>query len=123
MLALGCIQALECNTNHCPTGVATQDKELVAGLNVNNKKQRVANYHRETINSLIELMAAGGIRDPKDIGRHQIYRRNNINEISSLAQIYPVMKLGALLDISTAPESFKVYLDMADAESFAPKLA
>jgi len=122
MLSLGCIQALECNTNRCPTGVATQDKELVAGLDVNNKKQRVANYHRETINSLIELMAASGIRDPKTIGRHQVYRRNNINEISSLAQIYPVMQKGALLDIATAPEAFKVYLDMAEAACFAPRL-
>src|SRR5690606_38470870 len=43
MFALGCIQALECHKNTCPTGVATQDKELIAGLNVENKTERVAN--------------------------------------------------------------------------------
>ena len=43
MMALGCIQALECNKNTCPTGVATQDPELVDGLVIDDKKVRVAN--------------------------------------------------------------------------------
>src|SRR5690606_27581312 len=38
MFALGCIQALRCNTNQCPTGVATQDKMLIKGLAVTEKK-------------------------------------------------------------------------------------
>ena len=46
MFALGCIQALECNNNTCPTGVATQDKSLMKGLVVEEKKQRVANFHK-----------------------------------------------------------------------------
>jgi hypothetical protein len=37
MFSLGCIQALKCNTNHCPTGVATQDKELMKGLDPTEK--------------------------------------------------------------------------------------
>ena len=37
MLALGCIQALECNKNICPTGVATQDPSLMKGLDINDK--------------------------------------------------------------------------------------
>ena len=41
MLAMGCIQSLLCNTNKCPTGVATQDPELIAGLVVEDKKFRV----------------------------------------------------------------------------------
>ena len=48
MLALGYIQALECNQNICPTGIATQDPQLTAGLVVSDKRVRVANYHRET---------------------------------------------------------------------------
>ncbi len=54
MLALGCIQALKCNSNHCPVGVATQDPYLMAGLDPTNKSNRVANFHRETIKSLSE---------------------------------------------------------------------
>ena len=56
MIAIGCIQALECNLNTCPTGVATQDEELVKGLVVENKATRVANFHHKTVESFIELM-------------------------------------------------------------------
>ena len=58
MMAVGCIQALECNKNTCPTGVATQNPKLVRALDVSDKKVRVANYHKETVESFVELMAA-----------------------------------------------------------------
>lgn len=122
MLALGCIQALECNTNSCPTGVATQDKELVAGLNVNNKKQRVANFHQETMNSLVELLAAAGLCQPSEVTRHLIYRRVSVSETRSLAQIYPYLKPGVLLDQANCPPQYELYLSIADAGQFAPKL-
>ena len=51
MLALGCIQSLECNKNTCPTGVATQDPDLYEGLVVADKTQRVANFHQATVHS------------------------------------------------------------------------
>ena len=41
MFSLGCIQSLKCNTNQCPTGIATQDRELMRGLDVENKGVRV----------------------------------------------------------------------------------
>ena len=41
MFALGCIQALKCNTNKCPTGITTQDRELVNGIVVPDKAERV----------------------------------------------------------------------------------
>lgn len=44
MFALGCIQALKCNTNKCPTGVATQDENLMKGLVVEDKSERVYQY-------------------------------------------------------------------------------
>lgn len=60
MFSVGCIQALRCNTNKCPTGVATQDPGLVKGLVVEEKKDRVFNYHRNTIKMVMELLAASG---------------------------------------------------------------
>ncbi|MEZ4704112.1 MAG: FMN-binding glutamate synthase family protein [Bdellovibrionota bacterium] len=60
MFALGCIQALRCNTNQCPTGVATQDPELVKGLDIHNKATRVYMFHKETIRSVAELMERYG---------------------------------------------------------------
>src|SRR5690606_15672002 len=61
MMEVGCIQAPECNRNTCPTGVATQDPQLVRGLDVDDKKVRVANYHKYTVESFVELMSASGI--------------------------------------------------------------
>lgn len=46
MFALGCIQALQCNKNTCPTGITTHNPKLQQGLNVDDKAQRVANYNR-----------------------------------------------------------------------------
>ena len=48
MFALGCIMALQCNTNKCPTGIATQDKKLIKGLKVPTKAERVAAYLTNT---------------------------------------------------------------------------
>ena len=46
MFSLGCIQAMQCNKNTCPTGITTHDKKLQRGLVVSNKRKRVANYAR-----------------------------------------------------------------------------
>ena len=56
MMALGCIQARSCNTDHCPTGIATQNRARSAGLVVSDKAQRVANFHRSTVTNLVELL-------------------------------------------------------------------
>jgi glutamate synthase domain-containing protein 2 len=60
MFSLGCIQALRCNTNACPTGVATQDRHLEKGLVVTVKSERVYNFHRNTVHAVKELLGATG---------------------------------------------------------------
>ena len=55
MFALGCIQALKCNTNKCPTGIATQEPRLMAGLDVQDKAHRVANFQQKTVASALEI--------------------------------------------------------------------
>ena len=119
MMAVGCIQALECNHNTCPTGVATQDPELVKGLNVSDKKERVANYHRETVHSFVELMAAAGLKDHSQINRSHIYRRISMNVIKRYDEIYPYVEKGSMLNMNTCPEGYKVLLEAANAEAFA----
>jgi glutamate synthase domain-containing protein 2 len=97
MMALGCIQALVCNTNRCPTGVATQDKWLMAGLVVDDKKHRVSNYHQDTIESAIELAAAAGLETPHQITRSHISRRVFMNQVKTFEEIYPSTPVGSLL--------------------------
>jgi glutamate synthase domain-containing protein 2 len=121
MLALGCIQALECNKNNCPTGVATQDPELVAGLVVSDKKERVANYQNGTVHSFVELLAAAGLDDMSQISRHHVYRRITNKEILRYDEIYPYLKEGCLLQEDTVPSNWKPYWLMASADSFLPK--
>lgn len=119
MLALGCIQALECNTNRCPTGVATQDPELMKGLEVEDKARRVANFHRETVKSAVELMAAAGLDSPEKINRYHIYRRVSASEIQRYDETYPYILRGSLLE-APYPEHFAFHIADARADSFEP---
>ncbi|MBU7569758.1 MAG: FMN-binding glutamate synthase family protein, partial [Flavobacterium sp.] len=75
MFALGCIQALECHANTCPTGVATQDPRLVKGLVPEEKSIRVARFQHETVKSAMELMASAGICHPDEVDRHVVSMR------------------------------------------------
>lgn len=90
MMALGCIQALQCNTNTCPVGVATQDKSLMKGLDVNDKSVRVANFHKRTIHSFTEMIAALGITEARQIERKHILHRLGPNRMVSYEELYTV---------------------------------
>ena len=72
MFALGCVQSLSCNTNKCPTGIATQDKKRWKPLDVEDKYQRVANYHKATIENFLELAEAMGITKIDDLSPEHI---------------------------------------------------
>ena len=122
MMALGCIQALECNKNSCPTGVATQDPELIRGLNIGDKAARVASYHKETVHGFVELMAAAGVKELSQIDRHLIYRRISMKEIRRYDEIYPAIEKDCLLSPDTCPEEYRDYLAMATADSFIPQM-
>lgn len=118
MLAVGCIQALECNKNTCPTGVATQDQELIRGLNVGDKKTRIANYHHETVKSFVELLAAAGLREAAEIKRSHIYRRVSMIETKRYDEIFPYLEKGCLLKAETVPTLYKRDWALANAEQF-----
>ena len=64
MLSIGCIQAQSCHTNTCPTGVATQNKWLQAGINVKNKADRVNYYFNNFRKELLEITHACGYEHP-----------------------------------------------------------
>ena len=72
MMAVGCIQAQRCDTNQCPTGVATQNPSLSKALVVDDKKTRVANFHRNTMKTVLELMAACGASKLDDLNPSMI---------------------------------------------------
>ncbi|MGC0372324.1 MAG: hypothetical protein DGJ47_001036 [Rickettsiaceae bacterium] len=98
MFALGCIQSLSCNTDHCPTGVATQNKHRWSALDVEDKGTRVHNFQRRTILSFIELVGALGIDDPDKLSPLHIRRHTDFSTSKSFSQIYPMFKQGQLLE-------------------------
>ncbi|MCB9684498.1 MAG: FMN-binding glutamate synthase family protein [Alphaproteobacteria bacterium] len=97
MFALGCIQALKCNTNRCPVGVATQDPELSQALDVPNKAARVASFQTRTVNAAMEIVGAVGLPSPEKLRRYHVSRRISPTEVRTLAEIYPDIPKGALL--------------------------
>lgn len=114
MFALGCIQALRCNSNHCPVGVATQKPELVNGLHVGDKSVRVARYHRETIQSFFEVLGAAGLTNPRELKPWFVIKRVSPKEVRSYADIYPQLQPGQLL---TDPENSSMPRAWAQADA------
>ena len=127
MFALGCIQALQCHSNTCPTGVATQDPYLVEGLDPAHKSVRVMQFHKETIHSLLELVGATGLQSVHDLTPHHIYRRVNQKTTLRLEDLYPSLGVGALLTpsgLEKLPDHWRNTWQrawaLADANSFLP---
>ena len=78
MMALGCIQALQCNKNTCPVGITTQNRHLQAGLDIESKSERVVNYVESLMHDHEELLASLGKTslgelDPKNLYQEGTY--------------------------------------------------
>ena len=72
MFALGCIQALKCNRNTCPTGITTHDPRLQAGLVVEDKYQKVAHYARSVISEVETIAHSVGVAEPRLMRRRHV---------------------------------------------------
>ncbi|MEO5995730.1 MAG: glutamate synthase-related protein [Chitinophagaceae bacterium] len=77
MFALGCIQALICDSGKCPVGVATQNPAIYKGLDPTDKGVRVFNYHLNTIPATKEMMEACGFPDINSIHASKFFRRTD----------------------------------------------
>ena len=117
MLALGCIQALECNSNSCPTGIATQKKDLMGGLVVSDKRKRVATFHRETLHCLSEMIGAMGISDCHKLRPWHIHRRINVNETRHYGELYDYLDHEELLS-ENIPHDYQRAVAAASADDF-----
>jgi glutamate synthase domain-containing protein 2 len=98
MFALGCVQSIACNTNRCPTGVATQDEGRQAALYVPDKTERVYNFHRLTLCALSDMLAAAGLNHPDQLGPHHLVRRVSATEIRQFSELHQFLEPHQLLD-------------------------
>ena len=126
MFALGCIQAQTCHTGNCPTGVTTQDPKRQVALVVPDKAQRVRNFHRNTLESLKELLEAAGLHKPSELSLRHVMRRISHSETRPLSVLYPTVPSGSLRQANTSealqslPLIFQDHWLSATASSFEP---
>ncbi len=113
MFALGCIQSRSCNTDKCPTGIATQDPSRIKALVVSDKGQRVANFQKETVHNLVELLSAAGLNDLSELKPEHINRRVSGTIVKTYKELYPNICENCLKDNVNIPVDWQQ--DWSDA--------
>lgn len=88
MFALGCIQALHCDSGKCPVGIATQSQKLYKGLDITDKSVRVANFHRNTLKALAEFIGACGVDKLSEVRPDFFFKRTEYNQNESFQEMY-----------------------------------
>ncbi|MEW6690300.1 MAG: FMN-binding glutamate synthase family protein [Pseudomonadota bacterium] len=89
MFSLGCIQALRCHQNTCPTGVTTHNKRLQRALVVEEKYLRVANY-ANNMNREIDMIAHScGVRHARELRREHVRIVQANHQSIALNMLYP----------------------------------
>jgi len=89
MFSLGCIQALQCNKNTCPTGITTHNRRLQRGLDLTDKAERVYRY-AETMHKEVGVIAHScGVPEPRQLRRHHVRVVNDRGGSTPLDELYP----------------------------------
>jgi len=122
MFALGCIQSRSCHTDKCPTGVATQDPLRQRALVVPDKAERVHAFHKNTMQSLAELIGAAGLAHPKEITSDYLMCRDASGKAIPLSSKLPTVNPGDLLQrvdsMSGLPQEYELYWNRALTNKF-----
>ena len=89
MFALGCIQALQCNKNTCPTGITTHDEKLQYGLDPTNKAERVANYAKNMSYEVGVIAHSCGVNEPRKLKRYHAHIIGDDGLSRPISEIHP----------------------------------
>jgi hypothetical protein len=119
MFSLGCIQARDCSSGRCPTGIATMDPKRYRVLDVKVKSQRIANFHNNTLHAVAEMLGSTGLSHTSQLTRRHIVRRISASEIKLADQIFPKVSTNALLEGGEVEDPrLQVYWSRVSADSF-----
>jgi glutamate synthase domain-containing protein 2 len=118
MFALGCIQSRTCNTDKCPTGIATQNPARSLALNVDIKADRAANFQRSTIENLVELISAAGLKSLEQLQPKHIFHRVQGTNIKNYAELYPCIADKSLLNETTIEREWQADWQLAHADKW-----
>lgn len=88
MFSIGCIQALQCNKNTCPTGITTHDKDLQSGLNPENKAERVRSYVKNMVYEVGVIAHSCGVTEPRQLRRKHAFIVNPQGKSIPLDELY-----------------------------------
>jgi glutamate synthase domain-containing protein 2 len=119
MLSLGCVQSLTCNTNECPTGVATQNPTLYKGLVPENKAVRVFQFHKKTVHATTDIVSSAGLSSPSELNRTHIFRRVSQEAVKRYDELFPHVKSGGFLN-DCVPSCYAIDFAESSSSSFAP---
>ncbi len=89
MFSLGCIQALKCNKNTCPTGITTHDKHLQKGLDPADKAVKVANYAKQLMKEVEVIAHSCGVREPRLLKRKHVRIVQHDGRSVPMDELYP----------------------------------
>ncbi|OUV99536.1 MAG: FMN-binding glutamate synthase family protein [Betaproteobacteria bacterium TMED156] len=121
MFSIGCIQARDCASSNCPTGIATMNSKRFRVIDVEQRSKRVLNFHKNTINAVAEMLESTAISHPVNLTRRHIVRRLSASQIRLEDQIYPKVNKGALLRNEKVEDPrLEVYWSRVSGESFNP---
>jgi glutamate synthase domain-containing protein 2 len=120
MLAIGCIQAQKCHTDHCPVGVATQDQRYARGLDPTLKSQRAASYLVALRRDLLKVSEAVGVAHPGLITPADIDLLDGVRTATPLAELYGYDEGWGRLRADQAAEIERIVLDQMPPEEEPP---
>ncbi len=97
MFSLGCIQALKCNKNTCPTGITTHNKRFQKGLVPENKADKVMKYAQSIVKEVGIVAHSVGVLEPRDMTRHHVRMTRGDGQSMAMDEIWPEVgvKVGA----------------------------
>ena len=121
MFSIGCIQARDCASSNCPSGVATMNPGRYRVIDVNDRAKRVHNFHRNTVIAVIEMLEAAGLQHTHELNRRHIVRRLSASQIKLADQIYPRVETDALINGGVVDDPrLAAYWDRVNGDSFQP---
>ncbi|WP_250655599.1 FMN-binding glutamate synthase family protein [Alkalimarinus coralli] len=118
MMALGCVQSRHCNTNRCPTGIATQDPARSKAINISEKSERVKNFHHNTLKNFYELVGSMGLDDPAKLKPQMIKRRSASGLLMPVGSLIPPLKPRELLENQLIGKPWKQWWERSRSEQF-----
>jgi glutamate synthase domain-containing protein 2 len=104
MLSLGCIQALECHTNSCPTGIATQNKRLQKALDIESAAKRIATYADALYKETQMLAESCGYESPNQITADDIMVVTSPGHLDYLSELQGISAFEASQERRQAKE-------------------